>query len=70
MNRTGVAFLRMLSKSLCSRGDVGDLLIFFLLICSWADGWRGFIDGAFEMGRSSAWRVLKEERNANRASKL
>ncbi|CZR67214.1 related to flavin containing amine oxidase [Phialocephala subalpina] len=25
----------------------------------WADGWRGFIDGAFEAGRAAAWKVLK-----------
>jgi hypothetical protein len=25
----------------------------------WADGWRGFIDGAFEAGRAAVWKVLK-----------
>jgi len=36
----------------------------------WADGWRGFIDGAFEIGRASAWRVLKEDMDQQRTSKL
>jgi monoamine oxidase len=27
----------------------------------WADGWRGFIDGAFEAGRAAAWKVLKRD---------
>lgn len=67
MSRVGVAFLLMLSMFpspyYCQRQ-------WLTCLCSWADGWRGFIDGAFEMGRSSAWRVLKEERDAKRTSKL
>jgi len=27
----------------------------------WADGWRDFIDGAFEAGRAAAWKVLKRD---------
>jgi hypothetical protein len=37
---------------------------------SWADGWRGFIDGAFEMGRASAWRILKADKDRARTSRL
>ena len=62
-----VVFLLMLSKcpfgynsgEVCSDSDD-----------SWADGWRGFIDGAFEIGRASAWRILKEARDRQRTSKL
>ena len=41
-----------------------------LLIISWADGWRGFIDGAFEMGRVAAWRILREDKGKRQTSKL
>lgn len=63
----GVAFLQMLSELFALYSENEDILT---RLRSWADGWRGFIDGAFEIGRSSAWRVLKEERDASRTSKL
>jgi hypothetical protein len=41
------------------RDEHGGAVIF--ASADWADGWRGFIDGAFEAGRAAAWKVLKRD---------
>ncbi|CAF1493983.1 unnamed protein product, partial [Didymodactylos carnosus] len=33
----------------------------WMVSSDWADGWRGFIDGAIEMGAKAAWSILSEE---------
>jgi hypothetical protein len=41
------------------RDEHGSAVIF--TSADWADGRRGFIDGAFEARRATAWEVLKRD---------